>query len=77
MIVLTMELHSAITKRTSHLGTIRICNDGAGTQRRGNYTAEFIHRDGKKGKKVRVEGHRRVALPVWTLVAKVLKEGGY
>jgi hypothetical protein len=38
MIVVTMQLHSAITGRQSTLAIVKIANDGTGTPTRGNYS---------------------------------------
>jgi hypothetical protein len=45
MIVVKIELHSAITGRVSRLGEIVIANDGTGTANQGNYWGKLY---GKK-----------------------------
>lgn len=90
MIVTTIELHSAIDGRTEELGTLVICNDGTGSGSKGNYDGRMYRkgdaeRHGKRGlwwkakptREARVEGHPRLAQPVQSLVAKMLKEMGY
>lgn len=79
MIVVKVELHSAITGRVTELGCMVISNDGAGTRSHGNYDVRL----GRKGASIarildapqrrgRVDGHARNALSVWALVAKAL-----
>jgi hypothetical protein len=41
MIVVKIELHSAVTKRVRHLYTLIISNDGTGTADRGNYDVKL------------------------------------
>jgi hypothetical protein len=72
MIVVTVELHSAITGRVSRLGGMVIANDGTGSKSRGNYDAQLVSRNGAKGRAARVEGHAREALSVWVLVGKAI-----
>ncbi len=83
MIVVRVELWSAISGEKTELARMAICNDG-GTERVGNYTCETyrgrsaeqldqrtIQRNGA------VIGHRRLALHVWHLVARSLTAMGY
>lgn len=86
MIVVRVELHSAIDGRVETLGTTIIDNVG-GTKARGNYrtrawpkgaldprrllTSRKPHREGA------VNDHKRLAEPVWTLVRKSLEAMGY
>lgn len=90
MLVVTVELHSAIDGRTEELGTMVIDNIG-GSRTRGDYRCRMY----KKGEAKRVGGarrlpanskptregqvlnHARVAEPVQNLVSKALKELGY
>lgn len=88
MIVVPVQLYSAVTGRVSNLGTLVIDNVG-GTRDRGDYRvrvyAKGADRDGavamvmhrKPIREGRVVGHRRLAEPVHNLVAKALKETGY
>lgn len=77
VIVIKVELHSAITNKVRNLAMLVIANDGTGSRDESHYDAQFIHKNGSIGKTVRVERHRRLALPIWTLVRKVLNEAGY
>lgn len=53
MILVKIELHSAVTGNVSSLGTLVIANDGTGNQNIGNYDACLIHKDGKRGRQSR------------------------
>ncbi len=83
MIVVRVELHSAITGAVSELGRVLIDNQG-GTQQRGNYrvrslrgrSSEQLDR-GTVQKEGAVMNHPRLAEHVWNLVAKALKAVGY
>ena len=73
MIVIKVELHSAITKKVSLIGKAIICNDGSGSISSGNYNAKFwskrpniVWREGK------VENFPRKSLNVWYLLSKCL-----
>lgn len=83
MIVVRVDLVSAVTGRTSPLGSMRISNDGTGTRTRGNYNGETLRKGhdplrlGGHVRSGRVEGYGRVAKPVWDLVADMLSSMGY
>lgn len=82
MIVVKIELHSAITGQVSELGRMIIANDGTD---RSHTTGNYNVRLGRKGvvdnseiynkpqRKGKVLNHRRLALSIWVLVAKALK----
>ena len=88
MIVIPIQLFSAVTGQVSSLGTIVLDNIG-GDRNRGDYRvrayAKGADRDGaarmvascRPIREGRVLGHRRLAEPVSNLVAKALKEMGY
>lgn len=86
MIVVKVELHSAITGAISNLGTVIIHNVG-GTKNKGNYSAVSFKRghdpvaaNSLRKNKVRdgrVEGHNRLSEPVLNLVSKALRSMGY
>lgn len=83
MIVVRVELHSAINGKITEIARAHICNVG-GTAARGNYHAEtFRGRDATALNKRtvchqgEVINHPRLALHVWTLVLKALKACGY
>lgn len=85
MIIVRVELHSAITGRVTELARMGISNDGTSEiNTKGHYNVETYR--GRNAvtlaKRVtqragRVEGHLRHALHVWCLVAKSLKAMGY
>lgn len=86
MLVVRVELHSAITGQVTELSKVVICNDGTSHDvRYGNYYGYVIRKGGKlnnkkailKGRRGEVKGHARLREPVWSLVAKVLKSLGY
>jgi hypothetical protein len=87
MIIVKVELHSAITGRKTPLAAAILINDGTGTQKAGNYDAKFLGKRGikklaEKGvmdalRSSRVEGHARLSKPVWTLIKKALEGAGY
>lgn len=88
MIVVRVELHSAITGKTSELARMIVWNDGtAETHRTGNYEA-FALRKGAKYKtdrdvrekatrSVAIKGYPKKALHVWNLIAEALIGMGY
>lgn len=87
MIVVRVELWSAIDGRKVELARMHICNDGLATQanpRLGDYTGEtFIGRSAdtlskrRVAKRGKVHGWRRHDLHVWNLVAAMLEAMGY
>lgn len=83
MIIVRVELHSAITGQVSELARMHISNEG-GSPRRGNYAVQTLRgRDkatldrGAVQHKGKVLNHARLALHVWHLVAKALAAVGY
>lgn len=84
MIVVRVELHSAVTGRVSELARMHICNDGAGTATKGDYTAETLRgrsKDDLDRRRVqrsgRVLNYPRLSIHVWHLVARSLVAMGY
>jgi hypothetical protein len=103
MIVVKVELHSAVTGEVKTLGTAVIDNITDASQHRitggrlGNYRARVWRKGAEtafagdhptaiimhmmRGKKAQreggVEGHRRLAEPIWTLVRKALESMRY
>lgn len=80
MIILKIELHSAITGKVTEIGRMTIANDGTSREsEKGNYivklmrkgTIDTVTRTGE------VKDHRRLALPIWDLVSKALKAVGW
>jgi hypothetical protein len=85
MIVVTVELHSAVDGRVELLGKAIIGNDLTGTPTRGNYRAFFgrAHQDDLKAIYLRpqrsstVLNYPRRALNVWYLLARALHGANY
>lgn len=83
MIIIRVELHSAISHRVTELARMKICNVG-GTGTRGDYEAEvFRGRDKASLDKERVQrkgevkNYPREAIHVFNLVARALNTLGY
>lgn len=77
MIIVKVELHSAITGKVTELGRLRITNDGTGSAERGNYdVAPF----GKGGRSIlrmaRVENYPRLSYSVFRLIRLALEALG-
>ena len=93
MLVVRVELWSAVTGKKTEIARAVIANDGTGTTRRGNYWAKSMRgRDEEalqasmvsiltgKTKPVHegvIENHDRLGQHVWVLVAKALTAMGY
>jgi hypothetical protein len=84
MIVVRVELHSAINGRVSEIGRIVIANDGTGSASVGNYRG-LAYRGRSRSQLDRrvvtrtgiVRDYPRLRLHVWNLVAKMLASMGY
>lgn len=89
MIVVKVELMSAITGKTTELARMTICNEGTSNNPNfGDYTCkthrgrdreilEKSMRDGSSTRAGTVKHHARLAQHVWNLVAKALKNMNY
>lgn len=87
MIVVRVELHSALTKRRTELARMHIANDGEATltnPRLGDYHgATFVGRDSAAldrehiNRRGTVSGWRRHDFHVWNLVRRMLEAMGY
>lgn len=79
MIVVKVELHSAVTGAVTEIGRMVISNDGTGTSNRGNYDARLMRRGtvDRVQRRGRIEGYPRKSLSVWTLVARALQAVGF
>jgi hypothetical protein len=73
MLVVKVELHSAITGEVSEIGRMLIDNVG-GTTEHGDYRVRVLKRNNQKvvSRIGTVEAHPRLRAPVWSLVAKAL-----
>lgn len=76
MIVVKIELHSAITGEVSELGRLHIVNDGTGTPTRGNYYVDKIGKRRRLLKTARVENHPRKSHTVFRLLRRALEALG-
>lgn len=87
MIIVTVELKSAIDGRREKLGEMIIANDATSSDPKvGNYDA-FVYRKPKfftwksltanMTRRSRVEGYRRQSRVIWDLVTLALKNMGY
>lgn len=73
MIIVKVELHSAIDKTIQELARMYISNDGTGTEEVGNYKVELLKRGTTSVYRVgKVLNHARKRLSVWILVVKAL-----
>jgi hypothetical protein len=73
MILVTLELHSAITGKVTELGRAIIANDESSTDRAiGNYTVKLSANLGGVPREGRVVGHCRSTWDFWPLIAKAL-----
>lgn len=84
MIIIRVELHSAITGKSTELARMSIVNDGTGTERKGNYDIYSYRGRDKETldkrtlmKQGKISGWNRKEFHVWNLVRKALKELGY
>jgi hypothetical protein len=84
MIVVRVELWSAIDGSRTELARMAIANDATGTDRRCSYNGvTFVGRDTEALSKVRPSKTGRVAdwprhdLHIWNLVARMLESMGY
>lgn len=72
MIVINVELHSAITGEVSRLGKAVICNDGTGSMTRGNYKMKLYGKTDSLMRECALTNWPRKAKHVWQLIAAML-----
>lgn len=90
MIVVKVELHSAITGIVTTLGELVIANDATGTHRKGNYRAVAVKKGRSRSlalsvshgspdviRKTEIKDYSRLSRPIWDLVALALKGMNY
>lgn len=85
MIVVRVELHSAITRTVKELARMHICNEATSEDgKKADYSAQTFRGRCAKDLDKRivqrtseVKGHRRLSLHVWHLVYKSLREMGF
>ena len=77
MLVINVELHSAITHKITTIARMSISNVG-GTVSRGDYSAKTFHKTtGEPLRSGEVLNHPRISANVWVLVRKALQVMGY
>lgn len=79
MIIIRVELWSAITGKVTELARMEVCNIG-GTRNSGDYSVQAMRGRSKEDlnkrivqREAKVLGHPRLTQHVWYLVAKALK----
>ena len=72
MIVVNMDLHSAVTHQKSSLVKIKIWNDGTGTLARGNYQWNIFSRNGRLMKTGELKNWPRNSKTALALLQKVI-----
>lgn len=84
MIIVRVELHSAVTQQVTELARMMIANKGSGTLTHGDYSAVVYRGRSKQALDRQVEQKRgeidhfpRQSLHVWNLVARALARMGY
>lgn len=84
MIVVRVELHSAISGEIKELARMHICNRGNGTEQIGNYDIRTLRGRGREQLDRNVvqrtgglEGFKRLRKHVWVLVLSALIACGY
>lgn len=83
MIIVRVELHSAVTRKVTELARMHICNEG-GTNTRGDYSVTTLRgRDAEALDKHtpqrtgHVRNYPRLSIHVWHLVARALVAMNY
>lgn len=84
MLVIKIELHSAITGAVSEIGRMNIANEGTGTAQRGDYKVQVIRRSAPTDKGFwdynasnvtrtgEVKNYPRLSYNVWRLITRAL-----
>jgi hypothetical protein len=79
VLVVRVELHSAITGKVTEIARMFIANTGTGTPNRGNYCGRALRKGAKDTRLIRnsirlgeVYNYARKSKHVWNLVAKML-----
>lgn len=80
MIVVRVELHSAITGKVTELARMAISNLGTQVDPKlGDYVGNVLRRPAFKSmaRTAHLQNYRRLGRPVWDLVTLMLKDMGY
>ena len=74
MLVVKIELHSAVTGQVTTIATGTICNTGTGTPTSGDYRIELRDAAGRKWRSGSVTGFPRKRLLAWDLLYRALEK---
>lgn len=74
MLVVKIELHSAITGQVTTLATGKIVNTGTGSSDRGNYRVELRDAANRVWKTCHIKDFPRKRLLAWDLLYRVLRK---
>lgn len=74
MLVVKIELHSAVTGRVTTIATGTICNTSTGSPTQGNYRIELRDAAGRKWKSGHIEEFPRKRLLAWDLLYRALEK---
>lgn len=72
MLIVKIELHSAVTGEVTTVASGKIVNTGTGTPTRGNYRVELLDAAGRPWKSGTVEDFPRKRLLAWDLLYRAL-----
>jgi hypothetical protein len=74
MLIVKIELHSAVSGEIKTVATGKIVNTGTGSPTQGNYRIELRDAAGRLWKTGHIEGFPRKRLLAWDLLYRVLKK---
>ena len=74
MLIIKIELHSAVTGKVTTIAAGKIVNTGTGTPTRGNYRIDLRDAAGRPWKTGTVEGFPRKRLLAWDLLYRALEK---
>jgi hypothetical protein len=74
MLIVKIELHSAVTGRITTIATGKIVNTGTGSPAQGNYRIELRDAAGRRWKTGHIEGFPRKRLLAWDLLYRALEK---
>jgi hypothetical protein len=74
MLIVKIELHSAVTGQVTTIATGKIINTGSGSPTQGNYRVELQDAAGRKWKSGHIEGFPRKRLIAWDLLYRCLEK---
>ena len=74
MLVIRIELHSAVTGQVTSIAIGKIVNTGTGSSTQGNYRIELRDAAGRVWKRGHIEGFPRKRLLAWDLFYRALEK---